>query len=505
VDEVGWANTVNANMDNLDTAEDTTHKGVANGYAGLDGSGALPNGTAATTQTAGDNSTKLATTAFVTSALAGVSSSWSSLTAPSANLTLANAGFTTEFDQTSNVSWTWKNTTVGSNVTTNASPVLTLVANYWTGAASAADSWTIGASLASGTNGASTLTFAHTGSSGAAKLQFPNGTAAAPSLTFANGATTGFFSVNAATLGFNTSQTAGGGIQLNAAGVTFGVLACDNSNGMVVQGGGSQNVNHLTLIGRLQTPINTSMITLGSLASVPIAGVSGGVQTAVTIGNGTTNTNGNLVFAPATSATFFVALSINPVINQTGSASGGYTALLVNVVETSVLGATPKLLLDLQAGASGGVSKFSIDNTGKVVQANGEATAGVGNPYIRGTTAQRAEVGADANVLTVAPAAAVGTYRITVVISVSAATAATIGWTATWTDSNGNAQAPTNLALIQSGAAAPALTFTTSAAGNYYGSAIVDVNNAGTNIVVKTTFAGTSVAYKVTATIERIA
>ncbi|HEY1964480.1 MAG TPA: hypothetical protein VGG59_06095, partial [Acidobacteriaceae bacterium] len=139
VDEVGWANTVNANMDNLDTAEDTTHKGVANGYAGLDGSAALPNGTAATTQTAGDNSTKLATTAFVAAAVAGGSSSWSSLTAAGANLTLANAGFTTEFDQTSAVSWTWKNTTVGSNVTTNASPVLTLVANYWTGAASAAD------------------------------------------------------------------------------------------------------------------------------------------------------------------------------------------------------------------------------------------------------------------------------------------------------------------------------------------------------------------------------
>jgi hypothetical protein len=386
-----------------------------------------------------------------------------------------------------------------------SSPLHALTGQYWNGSVSASDEWDVQNVVANGTNGTSTLTFTHTGSSGAAKLQFPNGTAAAPSLTFANGTTTGFFSVNAATLGFNTSQTAGGGIQLNAAGATFGVLACDNSNGMVVQGGGSQNVNHLTLIGRLQTPINTSMITLGSLASVPIAGVSGGVQTAVTVGNGTTNTNGNLVFAPATSATFFVALSINPVINQTGSASGGYTALQVNVVETSVLGATPKLLLDLQAGASGGVSKFSIDNTGKVVQANGEATAGVGSPYIRGTTAQRAEVGADANVLTVAPAAAVGTYRITVVISVSAATAATIGWTATWTDSNGNAQAPTNLALVQSGAGPSALTFTTSAAGNYYGSAIVDVNNAGTNIVVKTTFAGTSVAYKVTATIERIA
>jgi hypothetical protein len=76
--------------------------------------------------------------------------------------------------------------------------------------------------------------------------------------------------------------------------------------------------------------------------------------------------------------------------------------------------------------------------------------------------------------------------------------------TATWTDSNGNAQTPTNLALFQAGTAAPALTFATSAAGNYHGEADIDVNNAGTAIVIKTTFSGTSIAYKITATIERL-
>ena len=81
--------------------------------------------------------------------------------------------------------------------------------------------------------------------------------------------------------------------------------------------------------------------------------------------------------------------------------------------------------------------------------------------------------------------------------------AATLGWTATWTDSNGNAQTPTNLSLVQSGTAAPALTFTTSA-GNYYGDAIIDVNNAGANIVMKLTFSGTSFTAKVSATVERL-
>jgi len=90
------------------------------------------------------------------------------------------------------------------------------------------------------------------------------------------------------------------------------------------------------------------------------------------------------------------------------------------------------------------------------------------------------------------------------VISVSAASAATLGWTATWTDSNGNAQTPTNLSLVQSGTAAPALTFTTSAAGNYYGDATIDVNNARENIVMKLTFSGTSFTAKVSATVGRL-
>lgn len=119
-------------------------------------------------------------------------------------------------------------------------------------------------------------------------------------------------------------------------------------------------------------------------------------------------------------------------------------------------------------------------------------------------TSQKAETAADANVLTCAPPAVAGSYRIRVALSLSAASAATVGWTATWTDSNGNAQAPANLSLLQSGTAAPALTFTTSAAGNYYGDAQIDINNAATSIVIKLTFAGTSFTGKVSATIERI-
>lgn len=121
-----------------------------------------------------------------------------------------------------------------------------------------------------------------------------------------------------------------------------------------------------------------------------------------------------------------------------------------------------------------------------------------------GSTSQKNETAADANVLTFTPPAGVGSYRVRFVMSVSAANAATLGWTATWKDSNGKAQGPTNLSLYQSGTAAPALTYTTSRAGNYYGQADIDVDNSATPIVIKLTFTGTSFAAKVSATVEKV-
>jgi hypothetical protein len=217
--------------------------------------------------------------------------------------------------------------------------------------------------------------------------------------------------------------------------------------------------------------------------------------------SGSTNANidiGNLNFACR-------SITGGPASSQ----SLGISAPVVSLPQGLLTFINDVGLSRISAGVLGIGNGTAGDTTGnlqlnQITKYNGEATAGVGASYLRGSTSQKAETGADANVLTVTPAAVAGSYRLRVVLSVSAASAAVIGWTATWTDSNGNAQTPTNLALFQSGAAAPALTFTTSAAGNYYAEAQIDVNNAGTNIVIKATFSGTSVAYKISATIERI-
>jgi hypothetical protein len=195
-----------------------------------------------------------------------------------------------------------------------------------------------------------------------------------------------------------------------------------------------------------------------------------------------------------------------------GESSSGWDVNLqsgssANIVSPQA-GSYPKgYLKDLSGNSSN--QMFSTDGTGtdqisKIGVYNGMTTAGQGVAVVPCATSQKTETGADSNVLTCVIPGTAGSYRIRFVLSLSAASSATLGWTATWTDSNGNAQTPTNLSLFQSGTAAPGLTFTTSSAGNYYGQADIDVNNSATSIVVKLTFSGSSFAGKASASIERI-
>jgi hypothetical protein len=89
---------------------------------------------------------------------------WSGLGNASASLTLSNAGFGTEFDQTSAVIWAWKNTTASTSTVAQSSPSLKLSGTYWNGSASIEDYWTIQNIVNNGTNGTSALTITHTGS-----------------------------------------------------------------------------------------------------------------------------------------------------------------------------------------------------------------------------------------------------------------------------------------------------------------------------------------------------
>ena len=64
-----------------------------------------------------------------------------------------------------NIAYT--NATAATSTQAQSSPVLSLSGQYWTGSASAQDTWSVQNQIANGTNGTSTLTFLHSGSSNA--------------------------------------------------------------------------------------------------------------------------------------------------------------------------------------------------------------------------------------------------------------------------------------------------------------------------------------------------
>jgi hypothetical protein len=112
--------------------------------------------------------------AYVAVPFAGGSTSWSSLTNATGALALTNTGHSSTFTQGSADGWTWQNTASTSAGTVEQdSPFLALAGMYYTGSADAADLWEIKDGIDTGTNGSSTLTFSHSGSSGAVTVAVP--------------------------------------------------------------------------------------------------------------------------------------------------------------------------------------------------------------------------------------------------------------------------------------------------------------------------------------------
>lgn len=161
----------------------------------------------------------------------------------------------------------------------------------------------------------------------------------------------------------------------------------------------------------------------------------------------------------------------------------------------------------LAVAAINGNGNTSCETTGQFAG----FVSGAGAPHCDSLTAQssqrtsqKSETGSvDASVLAFTPSAAAGTYRVCFDASVSSATSGVIAWTLSWTDSNGNAQSNVQEPLFQQGTAAPALTFTTSAAGNYWACSTIEVNNAAAAVTAKWVGGGTTAA-KVTVTVERV-
>jgi len=257
------------------------------------------------------------------------------------------------------------NATAATASVSQSSPIHTYSGQYWNGSASAADTWTIQSVLANGTNGTSALSFVHTGgTTGAAYLEVPaGGSAGVFGIKFA-GLSQGL-AATASNLIFDCGNS-NGGIQIKNGANALSVInhqnsPQSNSPALTAQTAGAA----AGLCGNVTSQAGASITYVGNVASVHPNATSG-TQVGFRVGLGSSSgVNGNLRFIPTTGSGNFYGTYVNFEVNQTGSATGNYSGLVVNVVETALLG-TANLLLDLQSGATGGTSQFAITNTGKI-------------------------------------------------------------------------------------------------------------------------------------------
>lgn len=240
------------------------------------------------------------------------------------------------------------------------SPILQLAGTVNTGTAgtlnSVADVWSIQNVIGSVVpNPTSYLTFTHAGSSGAAGVQVPAGTAAAPGLSL------GAAGVGIANVSSNLQLCTGTAvISLISIGASFGQLT-QSTNFFQIKA--SASATGVELIGNISSTAanciafgnaNNLTSTSGAVIGCDIGGYSGDPFT----------------FNPASGSATFVACNIGATIE--GTSSGATTCLVVNPTITTTNLTGTNLIAAFQ---SAGANEITIDYSGNI-QCAGAVVAG---------------------------------------------------------------------------------------------------------------------------------
>lgn len=302
---------------------------------------------------------------------------------PTGNTSLSMGTNTLALNATvGNTFLTLDNVTLATATVPQSSPIFTLGGQYWNGAASATDLWNIQDVVATGTNGASTLTFSHTGSSGTSAVSFP--------AVFVTG--------QAGNAGLCAQYTAGGGLGAAAA-------ACGTGGGgssITVNGGsaltGTVNLqstatatNGITLLAQNPSGNNVQFAFSGTLG---FAGGGTNATTAIAGFNNLSpmNTTGDTLYYTGGTATRLAigangSCSIsNGTIPTWATCPGGYsdpTTTLGDMIARGVTGpagrlagptapnGVPQQLIDVPAAGAATLEQWST--AGVPVRANSAA------------------------------------------------------------------------------------------------------------------------------------
>lgn len=254
---------------------------------------------------------------------------WDTIGNAAGALSLANGTNATTFNQTSAANWSWLDTTAASSGAVTNSPVLIIGQKTWNGA-SVDEQLSSTLITGTGSNAAVTQTWATSGSTAGTQFQLKD---------------TSIGGANTTSLVLVRGSTAG--VQLFVDSANQGITSAGSQPLNLFGGNGNQLGTGIVIALRNAAVFNATSGTQYGICSGAF-GVCGGASL--------------FTFAPSSGTAKFVGYNLNPTINQTGGASGDYTALQVNAIETAA-GGTNKLLADFQVG---GTSKTKIDDTGKI-------------------------------------------------------------------------------------------------------------------------------------------
>jgi len=373
------------------------------------------------------------------------SSIWNNLQNATGNLTLSNTGFSTTFDQTSAVAWTWANTTAATSSTTPPGFVVSATATQHVNSGVSAAVNTTGATLlvavitwiegglgniadSQGNTWNYLTTYTSGGSNNATRIAYAYSYAGGPLATSA----THTFTVSGSSGAqyFCTVVQAFSGTLTTAAvyetstGANSGLTSpfqigsiTPTTGDIIVSGFGTNSDSGTTasINAGFSTPVLSTNGTDENCASSYLLGSSGAVNPTWTTNASSQNTGVVAAFKPAASV---ITSQSSPVLTLsgtcwTGAASATDTWTIQDVVANATDGAST---LTFSQSGSPGVASIQIPSlqmTGTCLKYAGISTVSQGIPAEYATldlTAQNAAYAA--TTLYAVPASATGMYRI---------------------------------------------------------------------------------------------
>jgi hypothetical protein len=290
----------------------------------------VTDGASATDCTTGSGSVTVACqyggSSWTATASTGSAGLWSGLGNAGGNLALTNAGYTSTFNQTSAVNWSWANTTAATSGANQSSPIFNLKGTYYTGSASAVGGCSLQTVMGTGNNPTETLTVSCSGSSGAAAL-------AAPALTLST-------ALSPAYGGLGLASITAYNLVVGNATAAANLIAPSSTSGVpLLSQGASANPAYAALNLAGGASIVTGTLPAGNLPNSGVTTISG---VNCTIGGSCTMTSLNSVSYPsgASANTVPVVTSSNTVTyEQVPNAALANTATTVDG-QTCTLGSS---------------------------------------------------------------------------------------------------------------------------------------------------------------------